>query len=594
MKVPRPGFFAVSLCAAGLLRAAAPSLEERVELLFRPMLGDFVALAPDGKRVAFTSPVGSDLSIVILGVEPLGTKRTLMVEDERAAGGPVDTAPPRLRFLRWATAGRLVYAPEVRTVPLPPLTDKNGRATPNPDGPTIVSPIFATDADGKQRGTLVDARDFQETPDDARQSLGDLLRSPLELAAQRREPVRWRMPRLDILGFLPRDREQLIFGTRGAYSAPRQHVVDIRTGQVREYGDDWPAPPGEPQVFDWQRLKTVGEHRAAAHPTVLWHDAEMARVQRELDAKFPRRVVELLDWTDNRARAICRVTGGSDPGRLFLYQRTEDLVVELFRRAPWLSSTTLHETRFFERAATDGARLSGYLTWPLRPRGATPPLVVMFPDGFPGGAQPAFDPESQVLADLGFAVARLNHRCVGGVRPEDRELLRAGLDRTVADDARATIAWLAGRDAARRFDRDQVVAMGHGIGGYLALRALESEPAAFRGGIALDAPADLPAPPAADREPWGTTSVVAGAAAPTPPVLLLVEPAHDATAQAVALELRARLQALGCAVEHAALEPGFAAARPAARVAAYRRIGAYLNAQLPAPGVAAGPTNGGP
>jgi dienelactone hydrolase len=193
---------------------------------------------------------------------------------------------------------------------------------------------------------------------------------------------------------------------------------------------------------------------------------------------------------------------------------------------------------------------------------------------------------------------RLNHRCVAGVRPEDQAPLRAGLDRVAVDDARAAIEWLAAWHPGRPFDRGQVVALGHGFGGYLALRALQLEPAAFRCGIALDAPADLPgwfraapadrahAIPAAlvetGRAEGKKPSVLAQAEALTSPVLLLVEPARDAAIEAATGELHARLQALDRAPEHALLDAGFGAARPAARTAAYRRIEAFLNARFPA------------
>src|SRR4030095_14998565 len=154
--------------------------------------------------------------------------------------------PVRLRFLRWATPIRLVYAPVERGGPLPPVADKTGRLGPNPDGPTIISPILAMDADGRQRGALVDAHQFQETPEEARRTLADLLRTTKELQATRSEAVRWRMPHLDILGFLPSDRAQLVIRTHGAYSIPTQHLVNIHTGGVREFGGDWPLPPGEP------------------------------------------------------------------------------------------------------------------------------------------------------------------------------------------------------------------------------------------------------------------------------------------------------------------------------------------------------------
>jgi dienelactone hydrolase len=592
MRPPRPRLFALSVCAAGLARAA--SLEERVEALFRPPLGEWTALSPDGQRVAYTTRAGGELAIVMMGVEPPGPRRTVAAGPARDAAGVEQAPPAQLRFLRWATPTRLVYAPAARVVPLPPVTDAQGRPAPNPDGPTVIAPILAADADGRQRGTLVDARDFQEAPEDARRTLADFLRSPLEMSARRKdEPVRWRMPQLDVVGFFPRDRDQLIVGTRGAYSMPLRHLVDIRTGHVQAFGEEWPEPPGEPHVYDWFRLKVVGERRAGAHPATVWHDEDLANVQRALAAKFPRRIVELLDWSETRARVLFRVTGGTDPGRVFVWQRPEDLPVEIFRRAPWLAAAKLHETRFFECEAPDGARLGGWLTWPAQPRGAAPPLIVVFPEGFPGHAQPAFDPEAQILADLGFAVARLNHRGVAGVREPDRAALRAGFDRLAVDDARAALAWLAARSPARPFDRRRVAALGRGLGGYLALRALQLEPAAFRGGVALDAPLDPRAAPAGSLpgdllEPGGgdekTFSVRAHAEAIAAPLLLLATPARAADAA----ELHARLQRLGRTAERLALDTGFAAEQTAARAAAYRKIGEFLHLHLDAHHVAIG------
>ena len=603
VRSPRLNFFAAFVCVAGVARAA--SADDRIEALFRPPLAEMVALSPDGQRIAYTSQTGRELSIVIMNLEPVGAKRTVPVEPERDAAGAAEERPPvRLRFLRWATADRLVFAPAERVVPLPPVAGKNGELAPNPDGPTIVSPIIAVDADGRQRGTLVDARDFTETPADAQKTLADLLRTPKQLASTRGESVRWRMPHLDILGFFPRDRNQLIIQTRGGYGMGAQHLVDVRTGNVREFGADWPAPPGEPAIFDGYRLKVVGERKAGAHPTVVWRDADLGGLQRTLEAKFPRRIVEILDWSDTRARVVFRVTGGSDPGRVFVYQRPEDLVLELLRRAPWLNAKNLNETRFFEFDAPDGARLSGYLTWPVKPPLAPPPLLVVFPSGFPGRAQPAFDPEAQVFADRGFAVVRLNHRSVGGVRAGDFAALRAAVDRVSVDDARAAIEWLAARNPHAAFDRRRVATLGRGFGGYLAVRALQLEPTTFRSAIAIDAPMELrtwlrskeaggagAAPQAARDIPaalidhagtnWKKLSVLEQAETLAHPVLLFVEPGRNPAIDAAAAELRARLQGgLGRAVDHYALDSDFAAARPASRAAVYRRIEEFLNLHL--------------
>jgi dipeptidyl aminopeptidase/acylaminoacyl peptidase len=197
----------------------------------------------------------------------------------------------------------------------------------------------------------------------------------------------------------------------------------------------------------------------------------------------------------------------------------------------------------------------------------------------------------------------LNHRCVAGLRPEDEAMLRHGLDRVSIDDARAAVEWLAGLYPAQPFDRKRIVALGRGFGGYLAVRALQLEPATFRCGIAMNAPLDLPT--------WLRASAPASMAAPqrvapeiplhlldakSPqatkfsaleecatlkhPLLLLVQPAHNPIIDASTSELRARLQQHGRTADYAELDADFAAGHPKSRAVVYRRIEEFLHVNL--------------
>src|SRR5207244_13196899 len=76
---------------------------------------------------------------------------------------------------------------------------------------------------------------------------------------------------------------------------------------------------------------------------------------------------------------------------------------------------------------------------------------------------------------------------------------------------------------------------------------------------------------------WKKLSVLAQAEELSVPILLIVEPRRSPPIDQSTAELRARLSALGRAFDILEVEPGFAAARPASRVNAYRKIEEFLN-----------------
>jgi len=204
-----------------------------------------------------------------------------------------------------------------------------------------------------------------------------------------------------------------------------------------------------------------------------------------------------------------RVLGPTDQGRIFLYRRREELATELMSDAPWLSNIALHPTRFFEFNGPDGLQLSGFLTLPRAPRLNPPPLIIWFASGLPPESHGwstnirealPFDPQVQVLADMGFVVCRLNNRGVLGLGARHRDALRRDLERGAGADALAAIEWIAQRHA---IDRKRVALLGNGFAGHLAVRATQLDPEAFRCAVTFDPIFNLSAwvqpPPDVDR-----------------------------------------------------------------------------------------------
>lgn len=577
----------LAFAVAAAFTHAAP-FDERVAALFRAPLAEQMALSPDGRHLAYTTQVGKDLVVMIMNVEFPGTNAKVVVDEERDVLFSQDKERAQLRFLKWATADRLVFSPTESVIDLP----SSGI------GPIIYSPIIAVDADGRNSKVLVDAKEFTfYPPEDAPH--GE------ENAATAPPPPRWIGRHLDIVGFSPDSREELLIESRGSgrLVPTERFSLNLRTGLYVPVATAPHPKPQPTQVVDEYRGDVVGVRRNDVRPVTAWSDAVLADVQRELEKKFPRRTVEIVEWSEDRSRLLVRVTGGSDPGRGFVYQRPENLLWEFFRRAPWLNSGNLHDSRFFEFDAPDGAHLSGYLTWPNRPRLNPPPLLVCFPTGFPGHAQPAFDPEAQMFADLGFIVLRLNHRYIRGVSPAPRAGLGTAIDELSVNDALVAINWVAERNPWHPVDRRRIATLGRGFGGYLAIRALQLHPTFFRCGVALDAPMDLQPwlrpPPAFDlplrtaagtglpanffdplHTDWKKLSVIAQAETLQLPAFLLVEPMRDLMVDATTAELRSKLKALRRSADFLNLDPGFAPGLPRARAAAYRKIEEFFNLRL--------------
>lgn len=704
--------------------ASAASLEESAAALYRPFQAEMATLSPDGRHVAYTRHARGELAVVIVDVDNPAARMAIAVADDRRVAFSKEKEAVRLRFLRWITSNRLVFAPTEEVI-----------ATPDGQRIRVNSPIIAADSDGKNAKRLVEGGEFSvmiegpSRPDDPPNFIelprninvlgfpaGDFEHVMVEALATRPTPPREMSGERQLAMTARQASARLV--RAAPPTATTLFKVNVFTGKVSQVGDDaypgrflydrqghmrivyaqtersadrkflqrsaaqnsrWvaldeksagpaaggftlspanyfgerafplafdfdgrvlyfasnagrdtfgiygldlesrrrtslaienpyfdlapldPRFPQSPLVFDEKRQQLAGVRATGVTPFTAWVDPELAGVQRVLERKFPQRVVDVLEWDDARRRFLVRVSSVSDPGRHFVYDRADDLLVEFLRSAPWLRPDELHPSTPFEFDTPGGVHLTGYLTLPRAPRLNPPPLLIYFPPGFPARVQPEFDVEAQMLAGLGFMVARVNHRGAVGFGAKHRDAIQAGVDRVPVDDVLAATAWIAER---HKFDRRRVATMGEGFGGYLALRALQLHPDTFRCAIALDAPLDLEAwlrpalrgieqGPAVDftqevqraffqrnATRLADASVLGSVATLTKPVFLVVNSQrHDE----IAIEnsrLRSELKRLGRAPEYLEVQEDFVLRLPAARARAFRRMEEFFNLNL--------------
>lgn len=345
-------------------------------------------------------------------------------------------------------------------------------------------------------------------------------------------------------------------------------------------------------VFDYPRHAFVGARVNGLVPFTLWVDHTLKLVQQALDAKFPNRIVEILQWDDARSRFLLKVTG-SDPGRIFIYDRGTDLLTEFRRLAPWLKPEDLCAEEPIEFDTPAGVHLTGYLTYPRKSRVSPPPLAIVFPSGFLQRVSAGFDRDAQIYAKMGFVVLRLNARGTSGFGIAHRDAALPGVDRIPVEDAVAAIDWLAGR---RPIDTHRVVTVGSDFGGFLALRALELDPERFRCAVAVNAPVDLNRwlqgsltnfNQSAMRQwlergktPVGDLSVIAHADQLEAPVMLLRARTGNLEIDRENDLLEAKLKHLARPPEYVELPVDYALGLAGARGAAFRQIESFLNANL--------------
>ncbi len=571
-------------------RAEDTISEARLERLFRPVQGERMALSSDGHYLAYTEQVKKDLVINILDLDSLEIKSRLIVDEDRPTAFSRAGTRSQLRFMEWATADRLVYAPAPEVIASAVLgvsssfLNMAGANLPSLGGaappPTVLAPIMVVNAAGQDGRQILDIRELQyvsnatgqtitltplvrgfaadrrfllvevrgnvaegittktyrlnidtgklsivdedltsDTPAFDREGQMRLLENrnannlsstfdyrppnkskwgklPEPVVAGRREsfltsPQNYFGERAIPLGF-DYDPNVLIYASNVGRDTYGIYGYNLTTQQRTALALEHPhrdlasidsTLPSQSLIFDKFRSTFVGVHGRGPLPLTVWADPELAQVQRTVEQKFPQRSIRINEWNDTRTRFLVTVTGGTEPGRTYLFHRNEGLMVELMRRTPWLPNADLHDTRYFAFTTPDGTELTGFLTTPRRPRINPPPVIIWLAPGLPPRPHLEFDAQAQVFADMGFVVCRLNNRGVLGLGMKHSDALRNNLDAASGLDAAAAVAWLAQQ---QKIDRKRIVMLGEGFAGHLALRATQVNPGLFRCSVVFD------------------------------------------------------------------------------------------------------------
>jgi dipeptidyl aminopeptidase/acylaminoacyl peptidase len=169
-----------------------------------------------------------------------------------------------------------------------------------------------------------------------------------------------------------------------------------------------------------------------------------------------------------------------DPGATYLYDRDTGQAQFLYRPRPWLPRDGLAEVKPIKFQSRDGLTIHGYLTLPRGVEAKKLPTVLVVHGGPWARDDWGYDPETQFLANRGFAALQINYR---GSTGYGKRFLHAG-DREwggkMLDDLVDGAEWAVAQGFA---DKDRLAIYGGSYGGYATLAALAFRPKIFACGI---------------------------------------------------------------------------------------------------------------
>lgn len=253
---------------------------------------------------------------------------------------------------------------------------------------------------------------------------------------------------------------------------------NTRTGERKEVLRDADVDPYA-LLFDRDGRTLIGAQYMTAGVRSRFFDeaGDTARAYRRLENAFPGSTVTINSFTGDGRIALARVWNDRALGDYYLYDTQTRTADGVFVQQKWFDPAAMPQSREVTLRARDGLALRGYLTLP-RQAGQPLPMVVM-PHGGPFGVfdEWQFDSDSQMLAEAGYAVLRVNYRGSGNYGWAFRQAGAREWGGTMQDDLTDATQWAVAQNIA---DPKRICIYGGSYGGYAALMGVAKEPELYR------------------------------------------------------------------------------------------------------------------
>lgn len=218
------------------------------------------------------------------------------------------------------------------------------------------------------------------------------------------------------------------------------------------------------------------------------YDSERPQL-RYLDSAHPDRVllqalerdlakdsVLYLDYTRDGSKALIKVISDRNPGRYYLYDRTQNQVRHILSSREQVDPALMSPRRVLKLPAATASD-AAFLTLPTMAGANKPPLVVKLRGVYGATASWTWDADAQALASRGYAVLDIDNYDSAARRNQPPQATQPDPAIALATALVENLKWLRKQNT---IDGDRICIHGDSYGAYIALTAATQEPALFR------------------------------------------------------------------------------------------------------------------
>lgn len=199
-----------------------------------------------------------------------------------------------------------------------------------------------------------------------------------------------------------------------------------------------------------------------------------AKINKSVQATLKDKVVVPISYTKDGNLALYLAYADNVSAEFYIYDRTTAKLNYIAENASWFKPEQMAQTEVYQITARDGLVMDAFLTLPKGSSGKNLPLVVN-PHGGPFGVYDTwgYDPETQLLANRGYAVLQVNFRGSGNYGRSFRHAGHKQWGGKMQDDLTDATNWAIKSGIA---NPKRICIYGASYGGYASLMGVAKEP----------------------------------------------------------------------------------------------------------------------